>query len=171
MTASSKLSEPREELPAGRGTLVKFNLNHNVWVQLTDVGRAVLRAAHAELYKISAIALPCHFPKEEGSGWSRWQLWNLMNQLGSACHNGFDNPLLSEVLIEFEPAIGVSVTHGVEASDAELVELAQRLQARSEEALLEGNHVRAKDYLDAMDAIAGLQRRLAQSNELKPVRG
>jgi hypothetical protein len=77
---------------------MRFNINDKVRVKLTDHGRAVMAANHAELLeslpKLPAFALP----KEDADGWSEWQLWHLMSEFGQHMINGA--PLCFEATIE-----------------------------------------------------------------------
>jgi len=69
---------------------MKINVNDPVKVQLTDYGRKILLKNHYPM------------PKEDDDGWSEWQLWVLMEQLGQYCHNGTGmdyHPFLSNIYI------------------------------------------------------------------------
>jgi hypothetical protein len=55
---------------------VPFNINDEVRVKLTDYGRRVLRARHMEFYGGQLKHTP---KKEDNDGWSRWQLWDLLD--------------------------------------------------------------------------------------------
>ena len=57
-----------------------FNINENVWVRLTDVGREYHRSRHEEYYGV----MPYHAPEEDSNGWSKWQLWHLMKTFGES---------------------------------------------------------------------------------------
>lgn len=66
---------------------MRLNINDNVRVKLTPYGRQMHRAnydamptATRERYKYSP-------PDEDESGWSTWQLWDLMREFGT--HVGF----------------------------------------------------------------------------------
>lgn len=73
--------------------MIDFNMNDKVWVRLTDRGRDILREQDR------AMRLPEILP-DEVDGWSRWQLWDLMNRLGKACAMG--------VAVPFETTIRLS---------------------------------------------------------------
>lgn len=67
-----------------------FNINHKVRVKLTDFGRQTLERQHVKFWADAAPGK--HHPfeprKEDAEGWSEWQLWCLMKDLGSYCING-----------------------------------------------------------------------------------
>ncbi len=70
-------------------SLIPFNINRYVMVQLTDLGREICRKNRAEekerLARLGASFLKSHFggpPMENPDGWSRWQLWKLMEEFG-----------------------------------------------------------------------------------------
>lgn len=77
---------------------MKFNVNDHVRVRLTDEGRAILRRQHDDLVKGRPWSYDYVPPKEDADGWSDWQLWVLMQQLGHTCGNGA--PLTFETTIE-----------------------------------------------------------------------
>ncbi len=64
-----------------RERAIPFNINEMVWVRLTDHGRAILQAG---IKRQRALHPGVNFkmPAEDADGWSRWQLWTLMAQLG-----------------------------------------------------------------------------------------
>ena len=85
--------------------LIQFNINETVRVRLTDIGRAELKRQHDELNaRIIAIGgKPFEtWCPEEVDGWSRWQLWRLMEQLGHLCHIGSDGPFETNIVLEKE---------------------------------------------------------------------
>lgn len=66
-----------------------LNLNDSVRVKLTDHGRAVHEKDHAILYASAAGPKPAYTPiKEDAEGWSRWQLWVLMQAFGPHTYLG-----------------------------------------------------------------------------------
>jgi len=78
----------------------EFNVNHYVRVQLTDEGRKALREAHARLYGCFVEKYPYEPPEEDANGWSKWQLWDLANQLGPRLFNGSPVPFMTTIQIE-----------------------------------------------------------------------
>jgi len=78
---------------------IQFNINDHVRVKLTDLGRQILIKNHIELFgsqdKYKA-------PEEDAEGWSRWQLWELMQELGNSCYNGCNVPFETTIILEKE---------------------------------------------------------------------
>jgi len=69
---------------------MKFNINENVKVKLTDYGKEILRNNNYHYF----------YPIKEGNeGWSKWQLWALMEELGSYCGLGKSLPFETEIEI------------------------------------------------------------------------
>jgi hypothetical protein len=65
----------------------RFNINDEVLVKLTDLGRARLQLNHEELFAVGVRKHP-YAPPKETDGWSRWQLWTLMREFGPHVRNG-----------------------------------------------------------------------------------
>ncbi len=78
---------------------MRFNVNHNVRVKLTDRGRECLEGNHKTLFRKRQFPPPYQPPEEDEDGWSTWQLWVLMEQLGPHVHNGLDVPFETEIEI------------------------------------------------------------------------
>lgn len=66
--------------------MAEFNINDYVEVRLMRRGREARRAYYQRL------GLDMPELKEDSDGWSRWQLWQLMEEIGSACHMGPEPP-------------------------------------------------------------------------------
>ncbi len=66
---------------------VALNINNIVRVRLTNSGRAALKLQHSEF-----LLGPYTPPKEDSDGWSEWQLWELMQDLGHLCRMGGELP-------------------------------------------------------------------------------
>ena len=80
----------------------EFNLNDKVRVKLTERGSAALEAGHIAFWaSVVCRAMPYTPPKEDADGWSEWQLWSLMSELGNHLKPGF--PSVMEMTIQFEP--------------------------------------------------------------------
>lgn len=76
-------------------TRVDFNVNNYVWVKLNDEGRRVFnsdQAKHPERYRLKL--------EEDGEGWSRWQLWELMRTFGHRMFNGCQVPFETTIRLE-----------------------------------------------------------------------
>lgn len=78
--------------------MLDFNINSYVWVRLLPRGHAARRAHYQRL----GLDVP---PVEEDSeGWSRWQLWDLMQEIGSACRMGPEPPFETTIRLEVPQA-------------------------------------------------------------------
>jgi hypothetical protein len=79
---------------------MKFNMNHVVRVKLTPKGRDQLKADHIK--RLDPLGLLTKFPyqppEEDADGWSRWQLWVLMEKFGE--HMGLGRELLFDAEID-----------------------------------------------------------------------
>lgn len=90
--------------PTSENRTIDFNVNHFVHVKLTDRGRQI----HREDYDVSAEHIrsrggkPDEYraPVEDSEGWSRWQLWTLMNLFGN--HIAMGLPLAFETSIRID---------------------------------------------------------------------
>ena len=81
---------------------VEFNINDHVYVKLTEFGHECLRKNHEALWADSRIVnVPAYTPpQEDGCGWSRWQLWKLMQELGPYITLGEQTPFDTTIRIE-----------------------------------------------------------------------
>jgi hypothetical protein len=79
---------------------MKFNINHNIKVRLTEKGREIHRKQWDELGIKSFAYSP---PKEDKHGWSEWQLWDLMREFGPHLWNGCEVPFETEIKIQPPP--------------------------------------------------------------------
>ena len=61
---------------------MKINLNDNVRIRLTDLGRKKLKDNGRY-----------QFLEEDADGWSEWQLWDVMSTFGPSMTLGFEIPL------------------------------------------------------------------------------
>lgn len=79
---------------------INFNINHNVLVKLTEFGKIQLCKEHYKFWvKTGMKNIPeFHLPKEDSSGYSEWQLWNLMSLLGKYCGLGSALPFETEII-------------------------------------------------------------------------
>ena len=77
-----------------------FNLNNEVRVRLTQVGRDELKRQHDELYASLGKPNEPYTPKKEDKdGWSTFQMWYLMNKFGYMLGMGFSSPFEIEIEI------------------------------------------------------------------------
>ncbi len=83
---------------------MKFNINHNVKVRLTGTGVEILKAHHEDLERYFPKIGPFVPPKEDGDGFSKWQLWDLMHTFGPYIQLGGIVPFETEIeIIEDNP--------------------------------------------------------------------
>ncbi|MCK5610980.1 hypothetical protein KAR91_54410 [Candidatus Pacearchaeota archaeon] len=83
--------------------MIEFNLNNHVWVKLTDVGRERLHKNYDRLMSLYGTDRPPYEPpKEDADGWSKWQMWCLMSELGGMMHNGCNVPFETTIRIDFK---------------------------------------------------------------------
>lgn len=85
--------------------IISNNINNYVYVQLTQYGRDIHKNAHHDL--MAALKEPpknyvYNPPKEDEDGWSKWQLWNLMNYFGKAMYMGNDTPFKTTIKMEVD---------------------------------------------------------------------
>jgi len=83
--ADVMMSAATEEKPSKPKVL---NVNSTVRVKLTDHGRAVHAKDHADCWGSAGVIRPYTPPKEDAEGWSRWQLWVLMQTFGPHTYLG-----------------------------------------------------------------------------------
>ena len=84
---------------------INFNVNNHVRVRLTTHGKECLRKNYNELaaqFPGGKLGFEFKLPKEDSVGWSEWQMWDLMYQLGRYVYNGCDAPFLTEIQIEIQ---------------------------------------------------------------------
>jgi hypothetical protein len=79
---------------------MRFNVNHHVRVKLTERGHQFLRERHRELFAGTRFENQYVPPEVDADGWSRFQLWDLMNKIGPAMHMGADIPIETEIELE-----------------------------------------------------------------------
>lgn len=81
-----------------------FNANHHVRVHLTDHGRAVHRRQHelllGHLRAVARDEFPYVPPEEDEDGWSKWQMWSLLQTFGP--HVWMTGELCFDLNIQFE---------------------------------------------------------------------
>jgi len=85
-------------------TWAEFNVNEMVRVKLTPVGLAELKRKGDELRSRFPSVGAWTPPKTDADGWSEFQLWSLMRDLGHLCGCGSPPPF--ETSMQFErPAV------------------------------------------------------------------
>jgi len=99
---------------------MKFNINNYVRVRLTETGKKeLIRQAKKFRKDFPSVKNTYILPKEYGGGWSRWQLWTLMDTFGSVMHMGFDPPFETDIEME-EPDKGGEKMYDYEMQKSEL---------------------------------------------------
>lgn len=78
---------------------MKFNVNDYVRVRLTPNGRSILRQNYERDSALIDNPPPFTLPDEDAAGWSKWQLWVLMETFGPSISIGMNPP--------FEPYIEI----------------------------------------------------------------
>ena len=79
---------------------MKINVNDYVKIKLTEAGRSELKKQYRELEKEYSIVGHIGMPKEDEDGWSKWQLWRVMQVFGSTLHLGMNEPFEAEIEVE-----------------------------------------------------------------------
>lgn len=82
--------------------MIKFNINNYIDIKLTDIGRDELKRQHLAFF---GDRVPYESPNEDSEGYSRWQLWDIMNKLGNLLGNGFEPPFMPIIKIEIKDEI------------------------------------------------------------------
>jgi hypothetical protein len=93
---------------AGKNEAIRtINLNDYVLIQLRPKGRVMLAeqdARWSKLYATTYGRLPTAEKQEaDNDGWSRWQLWSLIEAFGPALYLGCDPPFETTIRIEPKP--------------------------------------------------------------------
>ena len=83
-----------------RGSQETFDVNHWVQVRLTPRGRELHRQNWEAIFQNIPNASPYSPPQEDGDGWSRWQLWELMKVFGPHINLGAQLPFQPEMRFE-----------------------------------------------------------------------
>ena len=66
-------------MPLGERKLIKeFNINHTVWVKLTEMGKRILESNGDTTWQFNKVV----------DGWTEVQLWVLMDTFGDHLGNG-----------------------------------------------------------------------------------
>ena len=86
----------------GAVSWVEFNINYHVYVKLNKVGHECLRKNHDAVWAgVKRENVPDYAqPQEDGCGWSRWQLWKLMQEFGPYINLGELTPFDTTIRIE-----------------------------------------------------------------------
>jgi len=98
------MTDAPAEQPKKALTILPFNLNAYIYVQLTPAGRAYHAMQHAMFNAQSGRSIPYHAPHENAQGWSRWTCWQFMHEFGDQMFNGNPEPVCNmNILLDFVP--------------------------------------------------------------------
>ena len=80
---------------------IDFNINQMVLVKLTPAGKFQLCKDHYEFWLNSNPWFMREFklPKEDSNGYSKWQLWHLMEALGKYCGLCKEPPFETDIIL------------------------------------------------------------------------
>lgn len=91
-TTYARLNDVFMPVPPGgepvRTLALAFNINDYVMVQITPDGHDALARRYAERFAGVPYQPAYERPLEDAEGWSRWQLWELMANMGPEMHLG-----------------------------------------------------------------------------------
>jgi hypothetical protein len=79
---------------------VPFNVNGYVWVKLTPVGLKILEDLHLWLKQSVPKLPPFAPPPTDENGFTKYQMWALMNDFGEYMRLGGKIPIETEVFFE-----------------------------------------------------------------------
>lgn len=77
---------------------IDFNINEYVLVKLTEEGKRLLERDHHDFWKNVGKEQPYLEPKEDSHGYSKWQLWDLMQRLGKYCQLCSNHPFETDII-------------------------------------------------------------------------
>jgi len=81
--------------------MIDFNANGYVYVRLNNIGRNNLIKKAFELRKKNPGFTDVYeLPNEDADGWSKWQLWSLMENFGCMMGMGGIPPFCLDIRIE-----------------------------------------------------------------------
>lgn len=82
----------------------KLNINHYVKVKLTDHGIECLRKNYDDLVANGMFPYGFKAPEVDGDGYSRFQMWSLMQDLGPYVRMCGTMPFEIDILIDIQEA-------------------------------------------------------------------
>jgi hypothetical protein len=78
----------------------KLSMNDRVFVKLTEHGRQLMLQNYTTFWAGRVAPYKFKLPQEDEDGWSRWQLWMLMEEFGQHIHIGMRNPFDLTICLE-----------------------------------------------------------------------
>jgi hypothetical protein len=94
----------------------QFNVNEWVKVKLTEQGLAILKSQHDELRRDFPKLKPWKPPAVDAEGYSKFQLWELMNRFGESVSIGCKLPFETMIRLTIEPIVDHDKPDGIEAT-------------------------------------------------------
>ena len=86
-----------------KGTkMIEFNMNNYIHVKLTQIGHNELKRQHIAFL---GDKWPYIAPVEDKEGYSKWQMWDIMNKLGELLANGVEPAFMPIIKIETKKEI------------------------------------------------------------------
>lgn len=131
-------SRAAHEAPAGLRpagfdpSRMAFNVNERVWVKLTARGREILREREERLAANYPGVNFGSLYREDAQGWSEWQLWSLMHELGEHMFNGARVPFETTLLIDAQALRGAIPRDSDGSPEGEDAQAAEFTTARAE---------------------------------------
>lgn len=80
--------------------LIGFNINHYVYVKITDYGMEILKKNHYKLYEHSDLIRAWRPPEVDENGFTKFQLHQLMAEFGDYCFATNRIPFETEIFFE-----------------------------------------------------------------------
>lgn len=94
-----QIAARKASLSAPAGSTL-FNVNEPVWVKLTERGRKIHRAQNDAINEqFPNVNLEYRAPEEDAEGWSKWQMWSLMQTFGAHIGMGIEPPFETTIAI------------------------------------------------------------------------
>jgi len=82
---------------------VKFNINHNVKVKVTDYGYETWMQHENKYVHFSGTIKPVTLEelkaKADNDGYTKFQMWDMMSIFGSKMKMGFENPINPNIIL------------------------------------------------------------------------
>ena len=79
---------------------MKFNVNEYVWVKLSATGIAELNMQSKQLEDATGGKYKSPEIKIDESGYTKFQMRDLMNRLGHLCSIGFETPFHPDIMLK-----------------------------------------------------------------------
>lgn len=76
--------------------MIRMNINDPVWIKITPRGEQILHEHYQSLN------MPTPEFKKNWDGFTKFQLWEVMNYFGAHMHNGADVPFETEINLSYD---------------------------------------------------------------------